>query len=293
MNILVTGSNGQVGKAMRRIADTLPYDFLFTEKSTLDISNQVEVEQAILGFKPKIIINCAAYTAVDRAEEEQEKCFEINAYALDYIARSAQQLETPAFIIHLSSDYVYHPEHEDMISEDEVCHPKGVYALSKRDGEERLLAASRSCMIIRTSWVYDEKGHNFVNTMDRLGGQKESLNVVNDQIGSPTYARDIAAFIAHILQRFDQENRVSWTPRIFNYSNEGFTNWAEFAQEIMHKLGHNCEILPIPTAAYPTPAKRPLNSRMDKSLVKTTFDVEIRHWKEALEACLQHKKTAK
>lgn len=286
MKVLVTGSNGQVGRAIRKSSAQSPHSFEFTDRDDLDISNKELVEEYILGLKPKIIINAAAYTAVDKAEEEVDSCRAINATALEYIAQACQKLKEPAFIIHISTDYVYHPEHEDYLTESSPTNPQSVYAQTKLEGEELLAKHSNQYVIIRTSWVYDEDGHNFVNTMDRLGAQKAQLNVVNDQIGSPTYAGDIANVILEIVEKSNQNPSIFDTEKLFNFSNEGITNWAEFAKEIMRIKKHDCIIHPIPTSEYPTPAKRPLNSRLDKTLIKKVLEIDIPTWQESLTRCL-------
>ncbi len=289
MRILVTGSNGQVGKAIQRLSKGTSYEFLFTSKDSLNIADTSQVDDVILGFKPKIIINAAAYTAVDKAEENKSICESINALALLYITSTNNKLEHPAFIIHISTDYVYNPSHSNIMDEQEPTNPQNVYAVSKLKGEKLLQSNSENFIVLRTSWVYDETGHNFVNTMDRLGGQKEMLNVVSDQVGSPTYAGDIAKIIFDCIKAQIENSKIFEKEKIFNFSNEGFTNWAEFAEEIMRIQNHSCIINPIPTEDYPTPAKRPLNSRMDKQLIKNILGIEIPHWKESLVKCLANK----
>jgi len=287
MRILVTGSTGQVGRAIRNYANGIEAEFLFSDSSSMDITNEVEVRDVILGFKPKVIVNAAAYTAVDRAEENEELCRLVNATALKYISKESQALEEEPLIIHISTDYVYHPDHKELITENEEKNPQSVYARTKLEGEEILLRNSNSCIIIRTSWVYDEGGANFVNTMLRLGKSKDSLNVVSDQVGSPTYAGDIADVILKCISKWEIDKARFDETNVFNFSNEGFTNWAEFAQEIMKLSGSDCVIHPIPTVDYPTPATRPLNSRLDKSLISEFLEIEIRTWKEALAECLR------
>lgn len=290
MKILVTGSNGQVGNALKHNSENSHHEFCFTDRTTLDIGSKEAWEEILLGFKPKIIINAAAYTAVDKAESDKEMCEKINAHAVQYLCEANEKLESPAFIIHLSTDYVYHPEDARIITEEQATNPQNTYALTKLQGEEILRESGYEHVIVRTSWVYDETGHNFVNTMDRLGGQKESLNVVSDQVGSPTYAGDIAELIFEIVNQFEQGMLVLSENKIFNFSNMGFTNWADFAREIMRIQKHNCVIHSIPTSEYPTPAKRPLNSRLSKSKVKETLGIDIPHWKQSLRKCLENRK---
>ncbi len=289
MSILVTGSNGQVGRAIKMHSAKSHFTFDFTDRNSLDIADKEAVFAYILGLKPKIIINTAAYTAVDKAEEEEGNCYAINADALGYIAQANNQLEEPAFIIHISTDYVYHSDHELIMDENESTNPQSVYAKSKLKGELLLKEYAENFLVLRTSWVYDEDGKNFVNTMDRLGSQRAELNVVSDQIGSPTYAGDIAKVILDIVDKINQGEQDKLAGKTFNFSNEGFTNWSEFAVEIMRIKNHNCAIHPILTSEYPTAAKRPLNSRMDKSLIKKTLGIDIPNWKDSLSYCLKEK----
>ena len=286
MKILVTGSNGQVGRSILELSTNKDFEFLFADRNSLDITNKNEVEQFIEKYKPNIIINAAAYTAVDNAESDKENCYAVNHLAVKYLAQSLTKLNLQnKLFIHISSDYVYHPDHINPILEKEPTNPKGVYAASKLEGDQISSKCFENTIILRTSWVYAKTGNNFVNTMKRLCLERPILNVVDDQIGSPTYAPDIAYAILHIVQDF-KENPSTAKSGIYNFSNEGFTSWYEFASEINTQIKGNCKINPIPTADYPTPAARPLNSRLNKSKITDTWNIELVPWKIALQKCL-------
>ena len=293
MRILVTGSNGQVGQAVRKRAEKSDHEFLFTDRTTMDIVNEEEVRDVILGFKPKVIVNAAAYTAVDKAEVEQDLCSSVNAGSLNFLLNASKELSEEAFIIHISTDYIYHPDHSNVITEDEPTNPQSVYATTKLEGENVLRHNSNHFMILRTSWVYDEDGHNFVNTMLRLGEIKDSLSVVQDQVGSPTYAADIAEVIFRSMTLWEEAPNTFDLNKVFNFSNEGFTNWAEFAKEIMALGGYSCAIHGIPSSEYPTAAARPLNSRLSKNLIKKVMGIEIPSWQASLAKCIQNKRNSK
>ncbi len=289
MRILVTGSKGQVGRAIQKLADGYSYEFLFTDRETLDVTNEEQVREVVLGFKPKVIVNTAAYTAVDKAEKEGEICRELNANSLIHLANASRSLDEEALLIHFSTDYVYHPNHDEIITETAAKTPKSVYAKTKLEGENNLRLFAEKFIVIRTSWVYDEDGQNFVNTMLRLGQTKDSLSVVEDQVGSPTYAGDIAVVTFKAIELWKDNSAIFDNNRTFNFSNEGFTNWAEFAKEIMSLGGHSCAIQGIPSSEYPTAAARPLNSRLSKDLIKNVLAIEIPSWKVSLAKCIRNK----
>ncbi len=281
LNVLVSGANGQLGSEIRELSSSYPYSFHFTDKNELDITD----EKAILTFTKKhqinAIINCAAYTAVDKAESEVEVCDAINHLAVKYLSNAAK--EGGAKFVHISTDYVFDgcgfvPYVEDMLTS-----PRSVYGKTKLDGENALLhVAPKNSIIIRTSWVYSSYGANFVKTMLRLGKERETLGVIYDQVGTPTYARDLAKVILDILPKIDNE-----TPQIYHYSNEGVLSWYDFAKEIMRMAKLTCKIEPIETKSYPTPAKRPHYSLLNKTKIKETFGVEIPYWKDSLDECLK------
>lgn len=281
LNVLVSGANGQLGSEIRELSSSYPYSFHFTDKNELDITD----EKAILTFTKKhqinAIINCAAYTAVDKAESEVEVCDALNHLAVKYLSNAAK--EGGAKFVHISTDYVFDgcgfvPYVEDMLTS-----PRSVYGKTKLDGENALLhVAPKNSIIIRTSWVYSSYGANFVKTMLRLGKERETLGVIYDQVGTPTYARDLAKVILDILPKIDNE-----TPQIYHYSNEGVLSWYDFAKEIMRMAKLTCKIEPIETKSYPTPAKRPHYSLLNKTKIKETFGVEIPYWKDSLDECLK------
>ena len=282
--ILVTGSNGQVGTALRTIAaseKTAPLEFVFTDRGELDITDIDAIEKAVKEYDVDTIVNCAAYTAVDKAEEEEANAKRINADAVGYLARICKTYDVG--LIHLSTDYVFGGHATQPWREEDPVRPEGVYARTKYEGEVRLREYNppRS-MIIRTSWVYGESGHNFVKTMLRLGREREVLRVVDDQIGSPTYTMDLAAAIVNILLQNPQNDETE----LYHYSNEGICSWYEFAKKIFELADIPCKVEPIPTSAYPTPAKRPLYSVLCKEKIARRFGLEIPHWEVSLRECI-------
>lgn len=286
--ILITGSNGQVGSEFRFLAATFPqFQFLFTNSQDLDITNQQSVNDYFSTNKPDFCVNCAAHTAVDKAESEVALSHEINVEGAVNLAKACAA--HAATLIHLSTDYVYHSlvQNRPFVETDEV-NPKGVYAETKLIGENEAIKHCEKIIIVRTSWVYSTFGHNFVKTMLRLAKDRSELNVVIDQIGTPTYARDLAQAIANMIEKIatDAVDTQLLRGAIFNYSNEGVTSWYDFAQAIFDERGLSVHVHPILTAAYPTPAKRPPFSLMDKTKFKNTFNVTIPHWRDALRRCL-------
>ena len=280
--ILVTGANGQLANEIKVIAAHYPaYQFMFTAKDELPI----EDNEALVSFfdKNKInyCINCAAYTAVDRAESEKEKAFLINADAVGNLAKICKEYHTK--LIHISTDYVYDGSVHNPLKEINTVGPINIYGESKLKGEELAFNNNPSSLIIRTSWVYSSFGNNFVKTMMRLFKEKKEINVINDQFGSPTYAADLASVIMIFIELTEQGETFSG---IVNYSNSGITTWYEFAKEIRSLVNSNCQINPISTSSYPTPAKRPLYSVMDTSKIKGLLQMEIPSWQESLGKCV-------
>ncbi|MES2429653.1 MAG: dTDP-4-dehydrorhamnose reductase [Bacteroidota bacterium] len=278
--ILVTGAGGQLGREMKVIADAFPqYDFLFVTKDDLPLDDFTAVKNYFTQHKIHWCVNCAAYTAVDKAETEIDKAYRINADAVGNLATVCK--EHHVRLIHISTDYVFDGTNTTPIKEDQATNPIGVYGASKLKGEQLALQNDPSTMIIRTSWVYSSFANNFVKTMLRLMKEKESINVVNDQRGCPTYAADLANVIMQIIA-----SGITPTKNIFNYSNAGVINWHEFALAIKELSNSACIVNPIPTSQYPTPAKRPHYSVLDTSSICETFNITIPFWKDSLIKCL-------
>ena len=280
-NILITGANGQLGNEMKQILNkNLQFNTFFTDVDNLDITNLDAIDKFIQANSIDIIINCAAYTAVDLAEDNAELCRKINAEAVENIAKAA--LKHHARIIHVSTDYVFDGNNNRPYIESDAINPQSVYGKTKAEGEQLLQTIlPQDSIIIRTAWLYSAYGKNFVKTMLSLGRTKDTINVVHDQLGSPTYAKDLAnaiyAIIIHDL----------WIPGIYHFSNEGICSWYDFTQEIHRLAGINtCKVHPITTAEYPVKAKRPMYSVLDKTKIKNTYGIFIPDWKESLRNCI-------
>jgi dTDP-4-dehydrorhamnose reductase len=278
--ILVTGANGQLGRELQAIAPAFPqFDFLFYDRAALSIADPDAINTFFARERPVYCINCAAYTAVDKAESEKESAFLINGDAVGYLAAACHN--TGARLIHISTDYVFDGLSETPLREDDPTGPINTYGASKLEGERQALQHHpEGTLIVRTSWVYSEFGNNFVRTMIRLMKERPSINVVSDQVGSPTYAADLAAAILHII------NASSFIPGLYHYSNEGRISWYEFALAIREGIGSTCEVHPISTDQYPTPAKRPRFSLLDKSLIRLTYRLTIPEWRPSLVTCI-------
>jgi dTDP-4-dehydrorhamnose reductase len=280
--ILITGANGQVGREFRVLAAKYPqYNFLFAGREELAIEDFDAVEKYFADNKINFCVNCAAYTAVDKAETEKDNAFLINATAAGNLAAVCTAYNTQ--LIHISTDYVFDGSGTQPYRESDTTNPLGVYGQSKLKGEELVLQNNAAAIIIRTSWVYSSFGNNFVKTMLRLMKERESINVVNDQLGCPTYAADLAVVIMEIINKYSTLN-IEYS--IFNYCNAGIISWYNFAVAIKELTNSNCIINPIPTSQYPTPAKRPQYSVLDTALIKNVFGVTIPEWKESLKKCL-------
>ena len=280
-NILVTGSKGQVGSELQELSTNYKYNFFFTDKGTLDITNQDAIKKFVELNKIDTIINSGAYTAVDKAEEEKELADLINHTAVKNLAQIAKDTNTK--LIHISTDYIFDGKNHMPYIETDATSPIGVYGKTKLDGEKAIQDISpKNSIIIRTSWVYSSFGNNFVKTMLRLGKEKDSLGVVFDQVGTPTYARDLAKAILEILPKISN-NKVE----IYNYSNEGVLSWYDFAKEIMSLAKLDCKINPIETKDYPTPTTRPHYSLLNKLKIKNKFNNKIPYWKDSLDECLK------
>lgn len=280
-NILITGSKGQLGSEIEALHVKYPYDFYFTDKNELDITNFEKVEKFCAKNNITHIVNCAAYTAVDKAEEEKDLANKINHLGVKNLALIAS--EKNISLVHISTDYVFDGQNYKPYTEDDITNPKGVYGQTKLCGENTLKQINpKNSIIIRTSWVYSSFGNNFVKTMLRLGEEKDELGVVYDQIGSPTYAKDLAKTILNILPKINNEK-----VEVYHYANEGVVSWFDFAKEIMRMAKIDCKVKPIQTNQYPTPAKRPHYSVLNKAKIKLTFNLEIPYWKDSLDECLK------
>lgn len=281
LNVLVTGSNGQLGSEIKELSVDYLYNFFFTDRDTLDISNQNAINEFINLNNINIIINCAAYTAVDKAESDEENADKTNHLAVKSLAQISKEKNIK--LIHVSTDYVFDGKNYKPYNEDDKTNPNGVYGQTKLDGEKAMQEMNpKNSIIIRTSWIYSSYGANFVKTMLRLGKEKEQLGVIYDQVGTPTYARDLAKVILEIMPNIKNEN-----VEIYNYSNEGVLSWYDFAKEIMRMAKLTCTINPIETKEYPTPAKRPHYSLLNRSKIKKEFGTIIPYWKDSLDECLR------
>ncbi len=289
MNILVTGSNGQLGSEIKEliqhpISNIQHYHFHFTDRNTLDITDKNAIQKICSKNNIEVIINCAAYTAVDKAEEDEVNADKINHLAMKHLAQIAKEKNIK--LIHISTDYVFDGKNYKPYVETDNTNPNGVYGKTKLDGEKAIQAINpENSVIIRTSWLYSSFGNNFVKTMLRLGKERDSLGVIFDQVGTPTYARDLANALLRMLS--DECLMVNDNVEIYHYSNEGVTSWYDFAKEIMKMAKINCMINPIETKEYPTPAARPHFSLLNKSKIKEDFKLAIPYWKDSLDACLR------
>ena len=280
-NILVTGSMGQLGSEIKAISSDYSYNFFFTDRNNIDITNKDNIKEYCQTNSINVIINCAAYTAVDKAETDIENADLVNRKAVKKLSIVAKELNIK--LIHISTDYVFDGKNFKPYVEEYQTNPQSVYGKTKLDGENEMKDINPlNSIIIRTSWVYSYYGNNFVKTMLRLGKEKEELGVIFDQVGTPTYAKDLALTILNIIPQIENSK-----VEIYNYSNEGVLSWYDFAKEIMKMAKLNCKINPIETYQYPTPAKRPHFSFLNKSKIKQKFNIEIPYWKDGLDDCLK------
>jgi len=281
INVLVTGSNGQLGSEIKELSSNYNYNFFFTTRDDIDITSKDSIKEFCQTNSINVIINCAAYTAVDKAESDEINADLINRKAVKKLSIVAKELNIK--LIHISTDYVFDGKNFKPYVEEFQTNPQSIYGKTKLDGENELLDINPlNSIIIRTSWVYSYYGNNFVKTMLRLGKEKEELGVIFDQIGTPTYAKDLALTILNIIPQIENSK-----VEIYNYSNEGVLSWYDFAKEIMKMAKLNCKINPIETYQYPTPAKRPHFSLLNKSKIKSKFNLEIPYWKDGLDDCLK------
>jgi dTDP-4-dehydrorhamnose reductase len=290
-SILVIGSTGQIGQSIQSISIDYPcYEFVFANRQHLDLSNEISITNFFEGKNFEIIINCAAHTSVDKAESEPELANQVNHLAVKQLAGIAKQKQ--AKLIHISTDYVFSGKsHRPYLETDEVA-PQGVYGKTKLDGDEAIQQTLKTnAIIIRTSWVYSEYGNNFVKKMLKLGQERDSLNVIFDQVGTPTYAKDLAKAIMSIVQS-SAFNQIDFKTNIFHFSNEGICSWYDFAKAIFELTNIQCHLSPIETKEYPSPATRPHYSVLNKAKIKQMFSLTISYWKDSVEECLTslHKK---
>ncbi len=305
MNILVTGANGQLGSEIRELVQSFKSNvqgskFYFTDKNSLDITDKNQIEEFVNENSIDFIINCAAYTAVDKAEEEKELADLVNHKAVEYLANVCKEKDIP--LVYISTDYVFDGKNYRPYVETDEVNPQSVYGETKLKGEEAFIKSGARGLIIRTSWVYSSYGHNFVKTMLKLSQTRDELGVIFDQIGSPTYARDLAEAILQMLnvkcEMLNDNNiltsnikHLTSNVEIYHYSNEGVCSWYDFAKAIFEISGIDIKVNAIETKDYPTPAKRPHYSVLNKSKIKNDFNITIPYWRESLKHCLKRMKS--
>ncbi|MES2004792.1 MAG: dTDP-4-dehydrorhamnose reductase [Bacteroidota bacterium] len=284
--VVITGKNGQLGwELMQAVAlVVMPFEFLFTDRTEIDLGDPSSIISFFGKYKPAYFVNCAAYTAVDKAETEQELAYTVNGESVGVIARECNKINCT--LIQLSTDYVFDGTASKPYKPDSATDPVNYYGYTKWIGEKLAMENNTRTVVVRTSWVYSTHGNNFVNTMLRLMQERKELKVVSDQLGSPTYALDLANAILRIIAILEKGDHHYG---VYHFSNEGIISWFDFATAIRDVAGLSCEILPQPTSAYPTPAKRPAYSVLDKTAIIQDFGITLRNWKEALEEALSKK----
>jgi len=283
--ILVTGANGQLGMEIQQLAKAYPlFEFIFTTREEMPLDNADAISTFISKHHPQYFVNCAAHTAVDKAESEKELAYKINTEAPGIIAKTCK--ENNVQLIHISTDYVFNGTGTVPYKESDATDPVNLYGDSKLQGEKKVMEFNPDAIIVRTSWVYSEFGKNFVKTMLRLMADKDQISVVSDQSGTPTYAADLAETILQII------TSQQWTPGIYHFSNEGNITWYDFAVAIKELSGSSCKVNPIAASQYPTPAKRPGYSVLDKTKIKQAFGISIPPWRDSLKVCLDKIKNA-
>lgn len=284
MKVLITGSKGQLGSEIKELSSNYEkIEFIFCDLPELDICNTRSVNDLIIGQNINLVINCAAYTDVDKAEENFELANQVNVIGVTNIVNALKKINGK--LIHISTDYVFDGNSSLPYKESDLVSPVGVYGETKRAGELVLIKSNIDAILIRTSWLYSTFGKNFVKTMLNLGTNKELINVVSDQFGTPTYANDLAKICLDIVSISEKEN-ISKKGKIYHYSNEGVTSWYHFAALIMEIAGVKCKVDPIQTKDYPTPAKRPYYSVLSKKKIKNDFKIDIPHWENSLKKCI-------
>ncbi len=279
-NVLITGCNGQLGNEMQLLAkENAQYTYFFTDVEELDITDENAVDEFVSKNEIDCIVNCAAYTAVDKAEENETFCNVLNNVAPGYLAKAVGQ--RGGCMVQVSTDYVFDGTNHTPYTEDEPTCPNSVYGRTKLAGEQSVMAACKNAMVIRTAWLYSTFGNNFVKTMIRLGKEKQELGVIFDQVGTPTYARDLAVAIFAAINK-------GVVPGIYHFSNEGVISWYDFTKAIHRIAGINsCKVRPLHTSEYPTPAARPHYSVLDKTKIKAAYGIEIPYWEESLKECIE------
>ncbi|MBP9104410.1 MAG: dTDP-4-dehydrorhamnose reductase [Chitinophagaceae bacterium] len=284
-SILVTGANGQLGSELKKLSSAYSqYTFTFLTRDEFPLNDTVRIKDYLKSNQFDFLINCAAYTAVDKAESEKELAWQINATAVGVLAAACR--DNIIKFLHISTDYVFDGTAKEPYKVDDLTNPQTVYGASKLEGERLAMNENSDAIIIRTSWVYSSYGNNFMKTMLRLFQEKEQISVVNDQIGSPTYAADLAEVIMKMI------SSGQWYEGIYHFSNEGVISWFDFAGAIKNLSGSSCKINPIPTSAYPTPAKRPAWSVLEKSKIQQHYGIQFRNWEESLRLCIEKIKKA-
>ena len=282
LNILITGANGQLGRSLQRLGGVSPHNYICTDVAELDITDAGAVLRAVREQGIDVIVNCAAYTDVEKAEEDEARADLLNHKAAGNLAAAAK--ETGATLFHVSTDYVFDGTAHTPYTEDVTPSPLGAYGRTKLAGEEAVKASGCRYLIFRTAWLYSEYGHNFLKTMLRLTSERDTLQVVFDQIGTPTYAGDLALAIFSIIE----SERYAGNEGVYHFTDEGVCSWYDFATEIAAAAGHDsCRIIPCHTSEFPTKAQRPAYSVLDKTKIKTTFQMDIPHWREAMKYCLE------
>ncbi len=280
MKILVTGANGQLGNCLQKeLSKDDSLEVFYTDANVLDITDPQALNRFLEDNPVDIVVNCAAYTAVDRAESDTLKAAGINTAAVGNLGQAASKFGFK--VIHISTDYVFSGENYRPYEENDEPYPQSIYGRTKLEGEGLLTSFCNDTIIIRTAWLYSEFGNNFVKTMLRLASEKDEINVVSDQIGSPTYAGDLAVAIHAII------SAEKWQPGIYHFTNEGVASWYDFTKTIFEITGKDVKVNPIRTKEYPTPAKRPLYSVLSKNKIKNTFGLEIPYWRDSLKKCIE------
>ena len=279
MKILITGAYGQLGNELKVLSENYPdWEFVFTDVDSLDITDEEQVKSYVTDSNFELVINCAAYTAVDKAESDFETARKVNALAPKLLAKYSKAVG--AKYIHVSTDYVFAGDAHLPYKETDAVAPNGAYGKTKLEGEQNCQAENPETVIIRTAWLYSTFGNNFVKTMLRLGKEKEELGVVFDQVGSPTYAADLAGAILKVAES------EKFVPGIYHYSNEGVASWYDFALAIFELSGVSCKVKPVLSENFPTPAKRPAYSVLNKAKIKGTYDLKVPYWRDSLKQCI-------